>query len=370
MTNSVFHIPFMDMALQDSNVRKEIEDAISTCIRENTFIGGGAVRQFEHDFLTYLNIQHAIGCGNGTDALEIALAALNISQGDEVLVPALTWISCSEAITNRGATPVFIDIDPVSYTMDPNQLSESISSNTRAIMPVHLYGQSCQMSEICQFARDMRLAVIEDCAQAHGAEHQGQKVGTLGDVSCFSFYPGKNLGAYGDAGMVCTNDEQVADFCKKMRNHGQTTKHTHHFEGRNSRLDAIQAAILSIKLSHLDSNNSLRRQAASQYTRQLTGAGDLILPTPVDNTTHAYHLYVIRHPQRDKLRQHLAERGIETVIHYPTPLPSIPCLQAYSRGKRFPNADEVSQTALSLPLYPGIPKEHQKAVIEAILDFI
>src|SRR5712675_788739 len=266
-------IPLVDLKAQYAAIKSEIDQAISQVLADTAFIAGKYAKIFEQEFASYAGLKHCIGCGNGTDALELALGALGIGPGDEVLVPALTWVSTAICTLPVGAKPVFVDMLPTLYTMDPSKIEAKITSRTKAIIPVHLYGLPAQMDEIMAIARKHKLRVIEDCAQAHGATYKGRKVGTFGDIACFSFYPGKNLGAYGDAGALCTNDDGLAIKARKIANYGGLARHEHEFAGRNSRLDGIQGAILSVKLKHLEKWTRDRQQHAAAYSKSLAETG-------------------------------------------------------------------------------------------------
>lgn len=362
-------IKFIDLYKQYGNMRAEIDGAIASVIRDTAFIGGKYARKFEEEFAGFLGANHCVGVGNGTDAIEIALEALKLPQKSEILVPANSFIASSEAVTRAGHRVVFCDCDPETYTISVADAEKRVTRKTRAILPVHLYGHPCNMDEVGSFAKKNDLKIIEDCAQAHGAEFKGRKVGTLGDIATFSFYPGKNLGAYGDAGAVVTNDGQLASQCRMIANHGRIAKYDHEFEGRNSRLDGIQAAILSVKLRHLDSWNVHRRLAASWYLEALKDEKRIFLPKPASWANPVWHLFVIRSEERDKLQDFLKEKGIETGIHYPIALPK---LQAYRHVKRVPGgttANVQMSQILSLPISDVIEKQEVESVSIAIKAF-
>ncbi|MFX0197081.1 MAG: DegT/DnrJ/EryC1/StrS family aminotransferase, partial [Candidatus Hodarchaeota archaeon] len=319
------NVPFVDLKAQYEKIGEEIRNAIEDVILDSAFIGGKYLKSFEENFADYIGIKHCVGVGNGTDALFIALKALGIKAGDEVVTAANSFIATSEAITMTGAQVVFIDCDKDTYNIDINKIEESISTKTRAIIPVHLYGQPVDMDGIMDFAEKHELYVIEDAAQAHGAEYKNRKVGTFGHVGCFSFYPGKNLGAYGDGGAVVTDDDSLAKKMRMMANHGRIGKYNHEFEGVNSRLDGLQAAILDVKLRHLEKWNKRRQEVAWRYSEALH---DLIYtPKERPDVRHVYHLYVIRVRNRDNMRAILSERGVATGIHYPVPLPFLKAYQ-------------------------------------------
>ena len=361
-------IPLVDLRAQYFSIRKEIDEAIASVIGEASFIGGRRVEAFEHEFAAYVGMPYCVSCGNGTDAIEILLKALGVGVGDEVIVPAHSWISTSEAVTSVGAKPVFVDTDRAHYTIVAENLEKAVTPRTKAIIPVHLYGLPAPIKKIMEIARKHRLLVLEDCAQAHGATHDGSKVGTFGDAASFSFYPGKNLGAYGDAGAMVTRDEAVADRARMIANHGQRQKHDHQIEGRNSRLDGMQAAVLSVKLRHLDSWNAARRQNANTYRELLEGSG-VQVPHEPDGVTHVYHLFVVQVSSRDKVRAFLKTRGIETGIHYPVPLPFLP---AYAGGRYrradFPVVSEYTPRLLSLPMYAELDRTMIERIADALKD--
>src|SRR6266850_4801745 len=313
-------VPFLDLQAHHAPLRREIDRAIAHVIDAAAFAGGPFVADFERDFATYCGCEYAIGVGNGTDALWLALLACDIGAGDEVITVPSTFMATAEAITYCGAKPVFIDIDERTYTMNPSQLEGAITSRTRAIIPVHLFGQTADMDPILEFARARGLFVIEDAAQAHGAEYKGRKAGTLGDAGCFSFYPGKNLGAFGEAGAVVTNDAELKEKIKVLRDHGQAQKYYHSLMGWNCRMDGIQAAVLSIKLRQLDSGNSRRRAHARQYNDAFEGIEGVATPFEADYARHVYHVYAIRVQERDEVRRYLEQKGIDSGVHYPIPI--------------------------------------------------
>ncbi|HTR30448.1 MAG TPA: DegT/DnrJ/EryC1/StrS family aminotransferase [Puia sp.] len=346
------NVPFADLYAQYLSIKKEIDQAIATTIKNSAYIGGQAVKDFETAFAGYLGIGHVIACANGTDSIEMLLKAYGIGEGDEVIVPAISWISTSEAVSSVGATPVFADIDEDYFTIDPVQLEKAVSSRTRAIIPVHLYGQPADMPAIMQVATAHGLVVIEDCAQAHGARIGGKTAGTWGHASSFSFYPGKNLGAYGDAGCMATDDPAIAEKVRMISQHGQKGKHNHIMEGRNSRLDGLQAAILLAKLPYLEKWTEARIAHTKTYDSLLRDV-DLTTPPARRDARHVFHLYVIRTADRDRVQKSLSDAGVETAIHYPTALPFLPCYshRNFTPG-HFPVAYSCQNSILSLPLYP------------------
>jgi dTDP-4-amino-4,6-dideoxygalactose transaminase len=364
------HVPFVDLYAQYEGMRTEIDQAISDTIRNTSFIGGQPVREFESAFAQYLGINHVIGCANGTDSLEILLQAMGIGPGDEVIVPAHSWISTAESVSSIGARPVFVDTEPNYFTIDVEQLESAITTKTKAIIPVHLYGHPADMPLIMQLAEKHGLKVIEDCAQAHGAEINGKMVGTFGDAASFSFYPGKNLGAYGDAGAMVTNDDILAEKARMIANHGQITKHHHRIEGRNSRLDGLQAAILLTKLPYLPKWTELRMQHASAYHTLLKDS-DVQLPQTKSGCKHVFHLYVIRTQYRDALKEFLAEKNIETAIHYPTALPYLECyLNRNPTVGQFSIAQEHQSKILSIPMFAELSGQQIEFVANGIKSFL
>jgi dTDP-4-amino-4,6-dideoxygalactose transaminase len=362
-------ISLADLHLQYKSIQKEIDSAIKSVIKDSAFIGNKNnlyTKKFETAFADYLGIKHCISVGNGTDAIEIALKSLGIGRGDEVIVPAISWIATSEAISNIGAKPVFADILPSYYTIDPKEVEKKITKKTRAIIPVHLYGLACEMDEIMKIAHKNKLLVVEDCAQAHGAAYKGKTVGTFGDAATFSFFPGKNLGAYGDAGAIITDNLKIAETCRLISNHGQIKKNVHFMEGRNSRMDGIQSAILSVKLPYLPKWLARRREIAEKYTKELRGINGIITPSFPDHSVHTFHLYTIQVKDRESLQKKLAEEGIETGVHYPTPLPFLTPYEKRHKKSEFPVARKITSETLSLPLYPEMTEKQISFVVNEI----
>jgi dTDP-4-amino-4,6-dideoxygalactose transaminase len=362
-------IKFLDLHQQYVGIKAEIDQAIERVVRNCEFIGGSEVAAFEEAFAKYQDVRHCVGVGNGTDALEIALEALCLPPQSEVIVPANSFIATSEAVTRAGHIVKFADVDPVCFGADPASVRSLITPRTAAVIAVHLYGHPCNVDGLMDVCREHQLHLLEDCAQAHGATIHGRRVGTFGSAAAFSFYPGKNLGAYGDAGAILTNDGEVAEKCRMIANHGRLQKYDHKFEGRNSRLDALQAAILAVKLQHLDRWLAARRAVAAIYESGLQGLKDLVLPATRAGAEHAFHLFVIRTSFRDGLRQFLADKGIQTGIHYPT---SLPMLRAY-RGKfgarTAPIATALSKQILSLPIGEHLCPAEAEFVVETIRQF-
>lgn len=364
-------VPFVDLKAQYRLIKEEIDRTVLQVMEQAQFVGGDRVSSFEQKFADYLQVPYCIGCGNGTDALEVALKSLDIGAGDEVIVPANSWISTAEAVTHVGAIPVFIDVLPEEYNLNPELLKQAITTKTKAIVPVHFTGLPARMDEILTIANDHGLMVVEDCAQAHGAMIGTQKVGTFGIAATFSFYPSKNLGAYGDAGGIVTHDVQLADKIRRISNHGQLIeRHQHAFPGRNSHLDTLQAAILEVKLQYLDRWNQQRNKIAFWYDRYLNHR--LLRPVIPDGLSHVFHLYVVRVIQkRDELRAHLFDKGILTGIHYPKPIPFTEAYRGLNAGaKDFPVSHYLSNEILSLPMYPELAEEQVRFISETINEFL
>lgn len=362
-------VPFLDLHAQHAPLRAEIDCAIARVIDAGAFAGGPFVAEFERDFAAYCGCDYAIGVGNGTDALWLALLACDIGAGDEVITVPSTFMATAEAITYCGAKPVFIDIDERTYTMDPSQLEGAITSRTKAIIPVHLFGQTADLDPILEFARARGLLVIEDAAQAHGAEYKGRKAGTLGDVGCFSFYPGKNLGAFGEAGGVVTNDARIDERIRVLRDHGQTQKYHHSMIGWNCRMDGIQGAVLQVKLRQLDRGNALRRQHAAEYNNAFREIEAVIAPAEAGWGKHVYHVYALRVPERDALLAHLNEAGIGCGIHYPVPVHLQEAYRGlgYGRGT-FQVSEQTSDEFISLPMFPELNNEQRQVVVNAVAE--
>ena len=360
-------IPFVDLKAQYASIKSEIDAAIENVIKDTAFIKGKYVTQFEEDFKKFYGIENFISCANGTDAIYIALKCLGVGPGDEVITVANTWISTAETICQVGAKPVFVDIDPDYYTIDTNKIEEKITPKTKAIIPVHLFGQPCDMDAIINICQEYNLLLIEDCAQAHFAEWNGKKVGTFGDVGTFSFFPGKNLGAYGDAGGIITNNKDLAVQIKMYANHGAITKHHHEILGINSRLDGLQAAILSVKLKHIHRWTESRIKIAEYYSNLLEGKTNIVLPAVNKSGRHVFHLFVIRVDHRINLQINLKKYGIETGIHYPTPLPFLKAFKYLKYNPNdFPVAYSYMDNILSLPMYPEIKKSQIDFIVDKI----
>lgn len=359
-------IPLVDLKAQYDSIQVEIDAAIQAVIRRSAFIGGEEVQRFEAEFAAYCETRACVGVGNGTDALYLALRALGIGPGDEVITVAHTFMATAEAISLTGAKPVFVDIQEETLLMDPNLLEAAITPRTRAIIPVHLYGQPCQMDRILEIARRHDLKVIEDAAQAHGARWRGRRVGSFGDVACFSFYPGKNLGAYGDGGAVVSQNEDLIRRIRMLADHGRQEKYLHEIQGVNSRLDGLQAAILRVKLRYLDTWNAARRRHASYYLEALRGCG-MTLPVVHPDAESVWHLFVVRVPERERFQTWLKERGIDTGIHYPVPLHQQPAYRPLKiPAGTLPITEKVAKEVVSLPMYAELTEKHLTYISDSI----
>ncbi len=363
-------VEFLDLKKQYLGIKDEIDQAIAAVINESAFIGGKYVKSFEEHFAAYQQVQHCIGVANGTDAIEIALEALELTKGSEVIVPANSFIASSEAVTRSGHRVVFCDCDPDTYTISVDDAEKRITDKTKAIIAVHLYGHPCEMDSIIDLAKRYSLKVIEDCAQAHGAEYKGRRVGGIGDIGTFSFYPGKNLGAYGDAGAIVTNHGELARKCRMIANHGRIAKYDHEFEGRNSRLDGIQAAVLDVKLRHLDSWIKQRRLLADCYLYSLRGISGLTLPKQAEWGFHVWHLFVVLADNRDLLIHYLAEKGVQTGIHYPISLPDLKAYAYLDTTNTIGFSSKACYKLLSLPIGEHLTKNDVVCVGELIANFM
>jgi dTDP-4-amino-4,6-dideoxygalactose transaminase len=361
-------IPFVDLHAQYLSIQQEIDAAIHLVIRDSAFVRGVHVENFERSWAALMGVNHCVSCANGTDALYISMRALGVKPGDEVITTAHSWISTSETITQAGGRVVFVDTDPDTFTIDSKLIEAKITSRTVGIIPVHLYGQAADMDAILEIARKHKLWVIEDCAQAHLARYKDKLVGTFGNLATFSFYPGKNLGAYGDAGCLITDDAALADWTATYARHGGKGEHV--IEGINSRLDGLQAAILMAKLPHLAAWTEARRKVAKSYDELLTGVGDIVTPAIAAGRYHVYHLYVIRSEKRDALKKHLAQAGVPTVLNYPKALPFY-AAYAYLKAEPgdFPVAHGNQSRILSLPIYPEMTEEMMTYVASQVRSF-
>ena len=361
-------IPLVGLLDQYQTIKPEIDEAIARIVENSAFVGGEEVRLFESEFAAYCEAKACVGVGNGTDALYLTLKCLGIGPGDEVITVAHTFIATSEAIGMTGARPVFIDIKKDTMVMDPALLEAAITPRTKAIVPVHLYGQPCEMDAIMDIAARHGLKVVEDAAQAHGARWRGRRVGSIGDAACFSFYPGKNLGAFGDAGAVVSNDHNLIERVRMLANHGRLEKYTHQMEGVNSRLDGLQAAILRVKLRHLDDWNESRRRHAAFYLDSLSGS-DMQTPVIHPDAVPVWHLFVVRVSDREAFQQRLKSEGIATGIHYPVPLHLQPAYEhaGILRGT-LPVTEEVAAEVVSLPMYPELTSAQLEAIANAVMS--
>jgi dTDP-4-amino-4,6-dideoxygalactose transaminase len=363
-------VPFVDLKAQYHSIKAEMDAALQNIIENTSFIGGAGVKSFEANFGALLGVENVVSCANGTDSLYIIMKALGIGHGDEVITVANSWISSSETIGQTGAKPVFVDIEPTYLSMDVSQLEQKITSKTKAVIAVHLHGQMADIEAIKHICDKHKLFLIEDCAQSHLSEAYGQIAGTIGIAGSFSFYPGKNLGAYGDAGCIVTNDPELAKKCRMYANHGALKKHEHEIEGINSRLDGIQAAVLNVKLPYLKSWTTARQVNAALYREALSDMPQIMCIDEKRNTKHSYHLFIILSKDRDALKAHLEAAGIETAIHYPTPLP---LLKAYSSegytAADFPHAAKAASQMLSLPMYPELTSVQINYIAESIKAF-
>ena len=361
-------IPAANPQAQYLSHKTEIDAAIAATLGGNRYILGPQTQAFEQEFAAYLGVRFASGVGSGTEALHVAIRACGLGPGDEIITVAHTAVATVAAIELAGATPVLVDINPFTYTLDPDKLEAALTPRTKAVIPVHLYGGAADLNPIVEIARRHKLKVIEDCAQAHGTRYADRVAGSYGDVACFSFYPTKNLGAIGDGGLVATNDPIIAENLNLLRQYGWRERYVSEVAGWNTRLDELQAAILRVKLRHLDEDNDKRRELAAIYDEQL--AGVVSLPLEPANTRHVYHLYVIRHPQRAALMQFLHERGIGTAIHYPLPIHLQPayCGRLGEAGS-LPETERAAHEIISLPMYPELSPDEVRVVTQAIREF-
>jgi dTDP-3-amino-3,4,6-trideoxy-alpha-D-glucose transaminase len=346
-------VPFVDLVAERRQLGSVVDEAVRRVLDSGWFILGEELKAFEKEFATYCGARHAVGVGSGTDALAIAVRACGIGPGHEVVLPSHTFIATALAVASAGATPVLVDVDPTTYTIDPHRVAQALTPRTRAIIAVHLYGQPADMDALLAIARENGLRVIEDAAQAHGARYKGRRTGVLGDLACFSFYPTKNLAAYGDAGAIVTDDAGIAAACLMLRNYGQTRRYRHETLGYNSRLDELQSAVLRAKLPFLDRWNDHRRRAAHAYHRTLEQ--HVAVPVTAPEREHVYHLYVVRRRGRDELMRELAKRGIDTLVHYPIPIHEQPVAAALGvQARDLPVTERLAREVLSLPIFPTI----------------
>lgn len=365
-------VPMLDLSEQYQGLRSEVLEVLDQVMSSTRFILGDNVKKLEQDIAEFSNVAHGIGCANGSDAIHIALQALGIGPGDEVITTAFTFFATGGAIVRAGATPVYVDIDPVTFNIDPLKVEQAITEKTKAIIPVHLYGQMADMESLAEIAAKHNLFIVEDAAQAIGAKQNGKSVGELGSAATYSFFPTKNLGAYGDGGMIVTNDDDTAEKCRVIRVHGSKPKYYHHVLGYNSRLDELQAAVLNVKFPHLEKWGELRREKAAIYTNLLNEKlGDsVVTPVEVEGNYHVFHQYTIRVENRDELQKYLNEQGVSTMIYYPLPLHMQPVFKdlGYKEGD-LPLSEKAANEALSLPMFPELKLEQQEYVVAKIAEF-
>ena len=359
-------IPFVDLKAQYLSIKAEVDAAIQRVLDDTSFILGREVEAFEAAFADYVGAKFCVGVSNGTAAVQLAVTACGLKAGDEVIVPANTFFATAEGVSTAGAVPVFVDADPLSYNLDVSKIEAAVTPRTRAIMPVHLYGQAADLDPMFELAAKHKLIIIEDAAQAHGSEYKGKRVGAFGRAGCFSFYPGKNLGAYGEGGAVVTDDEAVARHLRLLRDHGSERKYHHEIVGYNFRLEGLQGAVLSVKLKHLDGWNALRREHAALYNKLLKESG-LVLPREMEYARHVYHLYVVQSAERDALQKSLNEAGVQTGIHYPIPIHLQPAYASMGhKAGDFPEAESQASRVLSLPMFAELTDKQIERVAEIV----
>lgn len=364
-------VPFVDLKAQYRTIASQVDEAISRVVSDADFVLGRDVEMFEQEFADFCEAQHAVGVDSGTSALELVLRAYDIGEGSEVITVSHTFIATVASISYTGARPVLVDIDRDTYNIDPARIEAAITDRTKAVVPVHLYGQPADMDPLLAIARKHNLIVIEDACQAHGARYKGKRVGSLGDAGCFSFYPGKNLGAYGDAGMVVTNNKETAERIRLLRNYGQPTKYQHIIMGYNRRLDSLQAAVLRVKLKRLDEWNASRQRAARLYNELLENVPGIRTPYTAEESSHAYHLYVVQHSQRGRLVSYLREQGVATGLHYPTPVHLQTCYQDLGiQPGALPVTEASASRVMSLPMFAEITDEQIRYVCDHIKKFL
>ncbi len=359
----------VDLKRQYQKIKSEIDDAITDVLNSTQFIGGKHVLEFERECAEYLDVKYAASCANGTDALQIAIMALGIGNGDEVITTPFTFVATTEMIALTGAQPVYVDIDEKSFNINPNKIKEKITARTKAILPVHLYGNPAEMDEICAIAKEHNLFVIEDSAQAFGSEYKGKKICSFGDIACISFFPSKNLGCYGDGGMVAVNSEEIYKKVKMIANHGSKERYVHEILGVNSRLDAFQAAILRIKLKYIDQWNQNRIDNAKKYSERLKNINGLIVPAFESYSKHIFHQYTLRVPRRDELQNYLKEKNIPSMIYYPIPLHLQPAFRIFAEGVNLPVTSKLSKEVISLPMHPDLLEEEINYITNSIKEF-
>lgn len=364
------NIPLVDLVAQYHSIKDEMDQAVLSVMESGWFVLGPNVKAFEEEMAAFLGVKHAVGLASGTDALIIALRAFGIGKGDEVIVPAYSFFATAGAVLSVGAKPVFVDVDSQTYLMNVDQLEKAVTSSSKAIIPVHLYGQPADMDEIMAIAEKNNLNVLEDSAQAIGAKYKGKRIASIGDVGCLSFFPSKNLGAYGDGGMLTTNHDDIAEFARMLRTHGWKNKYFPEMLGYNSRLDAMQAAILRVKLKHIDDWNQLRYQHAQVYSRKLSEF-DLRVPVEAPDRTHMYHLYMVAFEERNKVQNHLKDAEIGSAVYYPQPLHlAEPCIDLGYKAGQFPVSEQASTELLALPMYPELSNVQIDRVIEVVKSIV
>ncbi len=364
-------VPFLDLKAQNQSIWSDLQSAVEQVAKESAFILGPSVERFEKHFAEWVGVKHAIGLDNGTSALQLALIAAGVGPGDEVITTPHSWVSTTWAISYVGAKPVYVDIDPATYNLDPSKIARAITPRTKAILPVHLYGQACELAPMLDIAAAKGLTLIEDSAQAHGAKYAGKRVGGIGAMGCFSFYPGKNLGAWGEAGALVTNDDAIAERVKRLRDHAQSGRHNHVEVGFNMRMEGIQGAVLDVKLRHLDAWTAARQAHAKRYQELLSGTPNVILPAVPRPEGHVFHLFVVqlRNKDRAEVQRALSERGVQSGIHYPTPIPYQPAYAALGhKPGDFPVADEVMRSCISLPMFAELTNEQIEHVATSLKE--
>lgn len=363
-------VPFVDLKAQYASTKPEMDEAVMKVVNDCAFVGGKYVEEFEQDFASFCGTGHAVGVSSGTSALQLALLAMGVGPGDEVITAANTFIATAEAITHTGARVVFVDMDPVTYNISVPDIEKAITDKTKVIIPVHLYGQPADMDPVLEIARKHNLLVLEDSAQAQGARYKGRRCGSMGDAAAFSFYPAKNLGAYGDAGAVVTDNPDYVETIRLYMNHGRRSAHDHALVGFNERLDGIQAAVLDAKLATLDEWNGMRRQAAERYNELLSGL-NVVTPEAMADVEHIYHLYVIKVADRDGVREALGEKGVASGIHYPVPVHLLDAYSDLGLGEgAFPVTEKAAAEILSLPMFPHITPEQQQYVADCLKGIV
>ncbi len=371
LTNNTVNIPFIDFSEQYQTIKDEVLSGLQAVFEKGNFILGQEEKDFEAQFAQYCEAKYAVGVNSGTDALYLALASLDIDVGDEVIIPTFTFIATALCVSYTGATPVFVDIEDKTYNIDPKKLEEAITDKTKVIMPVHIYGQPSNMGEIKAIAKARGIKVVEDAAQAHGSSYQGERVGSLGDISCFSFYPTKSLGAFGDGGIVVTNNQDVFEKVQMLRDYGRKGRYDHKVKGYNSRLDTVQAVVLSAKLKHLDQWNKMRNEHAAYYCELLKDVDAVICPQIQEDRTHVFQTFAVRVQNRDKVIEQMKEKGVGCLIHYPIPLHLQEAYKdaGYKQGD-FPVAEKIANEVLSLPMFPHMKKEQIEYASQSLKEII